>query len=223
MLENLWSIFSTIPAIINYYLDKIIIFIIILIIGFISGKTLGIIVDKVVGRMGLESVFRKLSMGRAIMRSGYSPQGFFSTLTRVLTYIFAFLLALDQLTIVPLSSTIHALFNYTPSFFEGTIILLAGFIFSDWVGELIEKGSLAIESARFMSSVTRMLLYVFSIIMALSQMKVNVTVLYNFAQALSWGFAFAFGFIVFWSFKDEIRDLIKEKSQRKQKPEDEAD
>jgi hypothetical protein len=58
--------------------------------------------------------------------------------------------------------------------------------------------------------------------MALSQMQVDVAILYIFAQALAWSSAIAIGLVVGWSLKDEIGDWLKEFKPNQRKPEDDA-
>jgi len=183
---------------------------IIVIVGICVGKIIGFIVNKIVGRMGCETVFRKTSVGRAIMYSGYTPEGFFSALSRTLVYIFASILALDQLSIPLLTEMIQFFFDYMPMLLESVFILVFGFIFSDWIGELVEKGSFFSNETHLISAVTKVLLYFFSITMALSQMKVDVTVLYIFAQAFAWSLAIAFGLAIGWHLKDNIKEWMKE-------------
>ena len=210
MFEEFSLIVSNFIAVIETFIPRLVFAGITLIVGICVGKIIGFVVNKIVGRMGCETVFRKTSVGRAIMRSGYTPEGFFSVLSRALVYIFASILALDQLSITFLTGMIQSFFDYMPMLLESVFILVFGFIFSDWIGELVEKGSFFSNKTRLISAVTKVLLYFFSITMALSQMKVDVTVLYIFAQAFAWSLAIAFGLAIGWHLKDNIKEWMKE-------------
>jgi len=210
MFEEFSRVVSNFIAVIETFIPRLVFAGITLIIGICVGKIIGFVVNKIVGRMGCETVFRKTSVGRAIMRSGYTPEGFFSALSRTLIYIFASLLALDQLSITFLTGMIQSFFDYLPMLLEGVFLLVFGFIFSDWIGELVEKGSFFSNKTHLISVITKALLYFFSITMALSQMKVDVTVLYLFAQAFAWSLAIAFGLAVGWHLKDDINEWMKE-------------
>ena len=210
MFEEFSLIVSNFIAVIEAFIPRLVFAGITLIVGICVGKIIGFVVNKIVGRMRCETVFRKTSVGRAIMRSGYTPEGFFSVLSRALVYIFASILALDQLSITFLTGMIQSFFDYMPMLLESVFILVFGFIFSDWIGELVEKGSFFSNKTRLISAVTKVLLYFFSITMALSQMKVDVTVLYIFTQAFAWSLAIAFGLAIGWHLKDNIKEWMKE-------------
>ena len=210
MFEEFSLIVSNFIAVIEAFIPRLVFAGITLIVGICVGKIIGFVVNKIVGRMGCETVFRKTSVGRAIMRSGYTPEGFFSVLSRALVYIFASILALDQLSITFLTGMIQSFFDYMPMLLESVFILVFGFIFSDWIGELVEKGSFFSNKTRLISAVTKVLLYFFSITMALSQMKIDITVLYIFAQAFAWSLAIAFGLAIGWHLKDNIKEWMKE-------------
>ncbi|MFH0897499.1 MAG: hypothetical protein V1850_05590 [Candidatus Bathyarchaeota archaeon] len=187
------------------YSPRVFLALITLFLGWVIGRLVGILINSVVGKMRLETVFRRTSVGRAILRSGYTPSRFFVALGKTAIYLFATFSALNFLSIPLLTDSVQALISYIPSFLGGVMILVAGFVFADWIGEAVEKGwtSSNIQSS-FLGVIVRLLLYFMTLTIALAQMKIDVTILYIFAQAIAWSIAMAIGIAFGWNLKDRI-------------------
>lgn len=198
-------LFSDLVKALTVYSPRAALALITLFLGWAIGRLVGILINSVVEKMRLEIFFRRISVGRAILRSGYTPSRFFVSLGKIAIYLFATFSALNLLSIPLLTDSVQALISYLPSFIGGVIILVAGFVFSDWIGEAVEKGwaSSTIQSS-FLAGLVRLLLYFVTLTIALAQMKIDVTILYIFAQAIAWSLAIAVGIAFGWNLKDRV-------------------
>ncbi|MEM2093911.1 MAG: hypothetical protein QXI32_01280 [Candidatus Bathyarchaeia archaeon] len=171
-------------------------------LGWLIGRVVSFLINRVVGKLGLETAFRKISIGRAILRAGYTPSSFFGALSKGVIYLFAIFSALKLLSIPILTESIQALINYLPNLIGGVLIMVAGFTCVDGIGESIEKGVSSTLQPSLLSGLVRMLLYFVTITIALSHMKIDVTILFIFTQAFAWSLAIAMGIALGWNLKD---------------------
>lgn len=206
---------SDFEEMVTIYSIRIALAIIVLVLGWVIGHLLSSLLNRVIGKMGWESAFRRTLVGRAILRSGYTPSSFFAVFGKGVVYFFAVISALNLLSIPSVTATVQAFLEHLSSFVEGVLILVAGLIFVDWIGESIEKGSSSIVQLHIISGFIRIMLYFVIITLALAQMEIDVTILYIFAQAFAWGLAIAMGIALGLYLKDKIgpeldRMLIRE-------------
>jgi|Deesub1362B_J571_1020462.scaffolds.fasta_scaffold22211_1 small-conductance mechanosensitive channel len=189
--------------------------IIALIIGWIAGKALGKAVSKLLDKAGVDDALRKTLVGKTLERSGISCVSFFDLIVRWFIYLIAIFAAVDILQIEVLSYYMNMVVSYLPSFIAGIVIFVAGFIIIDYVADFIRKlGEEAdIAYSRIFADGLRLFLYGVVTILALSQMKVDVSILYIFANALAWGLAIGIGvglgIAIGWGFKDAIAENSK--------------
>jgi hypothetical protein len=104
----------------------------------------------------------------------------------------------------------RSIVSYLPSFIAGVFILIFGFIISDFVGDAIESiGKEAkIEFSGMISNAVKLLLYFIVLTVGLGMMKIDIEILYIFAEALAWGGAIGIGaglgIALGWGLKDFV-------------------
>jgi small-conductance mechanosensitive channel len=204
--------------------------IIALVIGWIAGRALGKAVSKVLDKAGVDDALRPTIFGRVLERSGITCVGFFDRIVRWFVYLVAVFAAVDILQIEILRQYMSMVVTYLPSLIAGVIILVAGFIVTDYIADFMKKigEEAGIAYSKIFSDLIRLFLYSVVIIIALAQMKIDVSVLYIFANALAWGIAIGagvgLGIALGWGFKDVIaesaRDWIKSLSTTAEKVEE---
>ncbi len=195
---------------------KLIIFAIILVLGWIIGRVVGLIAAKLLTSMGAESAFRKTVVGRVLVKSGYTLASFSSLIIRIIIYIATILLALQSLDVGFISLYVKAFLWYLPKVVGGAIILIVGVIISDWIGELIKKSFSPEQRQAFymdiFGNLVKVILYFITITLALSTIGIDVTIFYIFAKAIAWGLAIAIGIavgiVVGWVMKDRVKDWL---------------
>lgn len=190
--------------------------IIALIIGWIAGRALGKGVSRVLDKAGVDDALRPTIFGRVLKRSGITCVRFFDLIVRWFVYLIAIFAAVDILQIAILTEYMSMVVEYLPSLIAGVILLIAGFIVTDYISDFMKKvGEEAkIAYSRLFADGLRLFLYSVVIILALSQMKIDVSILYIFANALSWGISIGvcvgLGIALGWGFKDVIAESAKE-------------
>ncbi|MCS4537845.1 MAG: hypothetical protein HYY67_03170 [Thaumarchaeota archaeon] len=184
--------------------------------GLLIGRIAGIAVGRIVARIGADSVFRKTALGRVLLRSGFTASDLSKSLSKWIIYVASILIALQTLRIPAISEPIQSFLLFLPTLIEAFLILIFGFMLSDWVAELIKKGAAEEQRQTFyldvIGDLTKVALYFITITLTLSQLKIDVTILHIFAQAFAWSVAIfvgvAAGIVVGWLLKDKIKDLV---------------
>ena len=174
------------------------------------GRLFGKAVSKLLERAGIASRLRRTVAGKALERSGVTPTRFLELLTRWFVYLVAILLAADALQISGLTAFISSVVQYLPNFIAGILILLFGFLVVDFLGDAIRAigREAKIEFAALLSIGIKLVLYLTVTVIALNTMKIDVTILNEFARAIAWGtaigIAVGLGIALGWGLKDRV-------------------
>lgn len=195
---------------------KLLIIAIILAAGWAVGRVVGYAVRKITQRMGADSVFRKTAIGRAIIKSGFTASTFSESLAKWIVYIAAMLIALESLGLPVVSNAVGTFLDFLPNLAAAIIILMVGFVLSDWFGEFVKR-EIPEEQRQVLylntaAELLKIVLYFLTITIVLKEIGVDVTILYIVTQALAWGIAISVGVIVGivvgWVLKDRIKTII---------------
>ena len=195
---------------------KIIAAVIILIIGWAVGRGLGAVISRILDKAGVDDALRKTSIGRAIEKSGISIPKFFDVLIRVFIYLIAVFAAVNVLEITLLTHYMQMVVEYLPNFIAGVFILIFGLMAADFVGDAITAiGKEAkIEYVGLASLAVRGVLYLVVLIIGLSTMKIDVSILNMIVTAISWGLAGAIaiggGIAIGFGMKDFVAKKAEE-------------
>jgi small-conductance mechanosensitive channel len=200
-------------AILSY---KILIFAVIIVITWGLGRVSGLVIGRIVSRVGGDSVLRQTVVGRALQRSGYNAYSFTNGLTRWTIYIIGFLVALQSINVSFITDAVTLFLAYLPNLIGALIIFIVGIIASDWVGELIKKsGSPEVRQVLYLSVIgdgVKTVLYFVTITIVLGHLGVDVTILYIITQAFAWAVAIAVGIaaglVVGWILKDRVKNWL---------------
>lgn len=183
----------------NWYtlLSSIGLFVLIIIVGYIAGRLTRRALSYIVYKIGGDELFKKFSIGRAIIRAGYAPSEFFGLLVSWIIYIGVLLVALthlgQNLELPELYETSNTLLGYLYGFVKAFIIIVIGFMLVDaFIGyiyssseDLDKKGGLAtiMPAAEYL----RIVLYVVVLIFALEQAGIPVQTLWVLITPVIWG------------------------------------
>jgi hypothetical protein len=198
------------------YVPRIAGAVIILLAGWAFGRVLGKGVSKILQRTGISDTLRKAAVGKALERSGVPPPRLFELLIRWFVYLVAILAAVDVLKITALSAFMSNVVQYLPNLIAGIFILLFGLVIADFVGDAV--GAIGREAkitfAPILSMGVKLFLYLTVIVIALTTMKIDVTILNEFARAIAWGtaigIAIGLGIAFGWGLKDRVaKDVDK--------------
>jgi len=187
LMQALYSVIAFLPNIIAA--------VIILIIGWIVGRVLGSVISKVLDKIGVDDALRKTSFGQAIEESGTQIVHLFDLIVRWFIYLIAILAAVDVLQFSFLSNLFQDFILYLPRIVMFLIILVAGFILVDYFADIILKWGKTREIEFFSVIVLlmRVFFYFVILILALSQLLIDLTIIYTFLVPIAWGVGIGVG------------------------------
>ena len=140
---------------------------------------------------------------------------FFDILVRVFIYLIAVFAAVNVLQIDVLTYYMKMVVEYLPSLIAGIVILIFGLMIADFIGDAITAvgREAKIEYASLVSLAVRGILYLVVIIIGLSTMKIDVSILNVVVTAISWGVAGAIALGVGLALGFGLRDYVAKKAE----------
>ncbi|MBT8506927.1 hypothetical protein AZH53_00590 [Methanomicrobiaceae archaeon CYW5] len=208
LMQALYSVIAFLPNIIAA--------VIILIIGWIIGRVLGSVISKVLDKIGVDDALRKTSLGKAIEDSGTNIVHLFDLIVRWFVYLIAILAAIDVLQFAFLSDLFQDFILYLPRIVMFLIILIAGFILVDYFADLIQGWGKTREIEFFGAIVLllRVFFYFVVLILALSQLLIDLTIIYTFLVPIAWGVGLGIGVGIAAFFAYGLKDRAPELMDR---------
>jgi len=193
---------------------------IVLLLGWIIGRVTGSFVRRLVDRSGLDESLSTTPIAKMMGDSERAFSKASGKVTKWFIYLAAVLAATNILAIPLLSQWISVALTYIPVLVAGLLTILIGFIIADFIGDFISRTE-AFTQTRFtelLADGVRIFLYFTVTVIGLDTMGLDVTLLYVFARALSWGLAAGIGLAIAigfgWGSKDYIAENIGEWRQR---------
>jgi len=172
--------------------------VLIAVFGIVLGRLVRRMVDRLLFRLGFNDWFRNFNIGRALLRSGYTPSEFFGSVAAWLLYLIFILTAVAYLAMsfgrVEVSEWVTSIIAvYLFGFVKFFIISIIGFILVDGFVEYIYKGALSRNEAVVgpVAEYIRIILYLVVVTFALEQGGINVTTLSSMLTPITWGLAVA--------------------------------
>lgn len=182
--------------------------------GWVIGRLKGI--GKFLTGGGAEAAFRKSSVGRAFIKSGYTTSKLGEAVSKWAIYISAIFLALRSTGVELITAYADIVISYIPQFIGAIIIVLIGFTLSEWFAEYI-KHSVSTEEreilfVRIAADFLKFIFYIIVITIALNHLGIDTTIIIVFANALAWSLAIAVGvatgIVVGWLLKDRVKEWL---------------
>jgi hypothetical protein len=172
--------------------------VLIAVFGVVLGRVVRRMVDRLLFRLGFNDWFRNFNIGRALLRSGYTPSEFFGSVAAWLLYLLFILTSVAYLAVsferVDISEWVTSIIAvYLFGFVKFFIISIIGFILVDGFVEYIYKGALSRNEAVVgpVAEYIRIILYLVVVTFALEQGGINVTTLSSMLTPITWGLAVA--------------------------------
>lgn len=196
------------------FVPNIIAAIIILLIGWIIGRVLGKAVSVFLDKIGVDDALRKTEPGAAIEKSGLSIVHLFDVIVRIFVYLIAITAATNVLQIESLSRMMAAIVAYIPNIVAFILILIVGILLIDFFADWMERYGTHMEIALIgpMILLVRLFLYFVVIILALTQLAFDLTIIYLFIGPLAWGVGLGIGaaiaIIVGFGLKDRAPEIM---------------
>lgn len=201
---------STVADIIPYVIAAIII----LLVGWIAGRFLGKVGSVIVQKTGIEKSFESTPIGKNFSDSSYSLSQLTDYVIRIVVYLLAIMSAADTLQIQSLQSIIAGIVAFIPHIIAFILILFIGLLLVDYFADFMGRMGKAsdIELINPLIVVLRIFLYFIVIVLAITQLNINLDIIYAFIIPLSWGISLGVGgaIILFfgWGLRDKSPELL---------------
>lgn len=112
---------------------------IILLFGWLIGRTIGGYITALADKIGLDRHIRDTAAGKMISRSERGIAVALGKITKWFIYAIAILAAASLLEIAILSQWVSQVLLYIPAFIGGLLVILLGIIIADMIGDMIKR------------------------------------------------------------------------------------
>jgi small-conductance mechanosensitive channel len=134
-------------------------------------------------------------VGKAIEQSGTSVVSFFDLIVRWFVYLIAIVAAANILQLEFLTNLLQDIVLYLPHVAMFLIILIGGFILVDYFADLLDGWGKTqdIEFLGVIIMLLRVFFYFIILVLALSQLLIDLTIIYTFVTPIAWGVGLGLG------------------------------
>ncbi|MDD1725231.1 MAG: hypothetical protein LUQ07_08920 [Methanospirillum sp.] len=191
VISPLSTTMTTIAELIPFVIAALVI----LVVGWIVGRILGKIGAMFVSKTGIEEKFSKTPLIKALDESSCSLSSLVDYLIRIVVYLLAIMSAADTLEIQSLQNILSALLAYIPHIIAFILILFIGLLLVDYLADFMAKlgESSNVEFIRPVVLLLRLFLYFVVVMLALTQLNLDLNIIYAFVIPLSWGISLGIG------------------------------
>jgi hypothetical protein len=204
------NVMAVLPAIIGA--------LIILIIGWVAGRLLGkavrIVLDKATATATASPVIGDSDLGKSVTKAPVSF-GYLGDITvRCIVYLIAILAAVDILNLDYLSKFMTEVIEYIPHAVAFVIIIVVGIILVDYFIDVFGNYSTStrIELLTPVLVLLRLFLYFVVIMLGLSQLLLDLTIIYTMITPLFWGLGIGLGasiaIVVWYGMKSRSEEIM---------------
>jgi hypothetical protein len=158
------------------FVPQLVLFIVILVIGWLIAKILRKAVDAVLERVGFDRAVERGGIGRAMSGSRYDASDLAGLLVYYAVLLFTLQLAFGVFGPNAVSELITGIIAFLPKLFIALIIVVVGAAIAGAVVDLIRGSMGGLASGRIMATVAQVFIIGLAVIAALNQMGIAVTV-----------------------------------------------
>ncbi len=183
------------------FVPNLVVAILIVIIGWAIGALLGRVVSQIIKSLRLDEGLRKAGLEDFLNRGAINLNSgaFLGGLVKWFVMLVFLIGALDVLRLTQVTEFLKNILDYIPQVVVAVLILLAAGIIGDALKKVVVSSAKTAEvkSSGFLGSVTKWAIWIFAILVALSQLGIAPviinTLFTGFVVALSLAFGLAFG------------------------------
>jgi hypothetical protein len=199
---------------VGQFVPKLLFALILVALGWVFGSAVGRVVAQLVNSTKLDEALAKTGVSQVISKSGYSlNSGYFLGWLAKAFFIIVFLIpAFEVLGIGEINEFLKTVLMYIPNVVVAALMLFFASIAADIVGSIVSgtSKSMGVHVAHLLGTITRWAIWVFAIIVALSQLGIAR----EYMQLLFTGFvamvALAGGLAFGLGGKDAAAEMIKD-------------
>jgi small-conductance mechanosensitive channel len=187
-LANQWG------SLIMTYLPGIVGAIIILLIGWIVGRLLGKAVGCILDKIHNIDMLKDTHFAKSFTHSGITVGFVGDIAVRLIVYLVAILAAVDVLNLDFINTLMSSIINYIPNVVAFVIIVVVGLLLVDYFIDFLTVyyGS-RVELISGVMLLLRIFLYFVVVIFGLSQLMLDLTIIYTFLTPIAWGVGIGLG------------------------------
>ncbi len=185
------------------FLPKLIAAIVVFLVGWLVAMLIGKLVWHIVRLIRLDSALEKVGFRRAWEKSGYklnTPHFFYEIVKWFFVVVFL-MAATDILGLSQVTDFLKSVVSYLPNVFVAILVMIIGFVVAKFLEGVVRGSVKATElaSGNLLGSITKWSVLVFSILVALSQLRIAEQIISIVitglvaAGALALGLAFGLG------------------------------
>jgi small-conductance mechanosensitive channel len=183
------------------FLPNLVIAIVIVVIGWIIGSLLGRLVSQVIKSVNVDEALRKAGVEESLRKGGVrlNSGNFVGALIRWFVIVVFLVAAFDILGLTQVNRFLYeVVLNYLPNVIVAVLVLLLAAVIGDVMQKLVVTSARTAEfkSAHLLGVVTKWTIWVFGILVALSQLGIAAP----FIQTLFTGIVVAFSLALGLSF-----------------------
>ena len=186
--------------------------IVIVLVGMVISKMLSRTVKKLMEKAGVDKIGEKLNEIEMVAKSKFDIKlsKLFSKVLYYVLMLFFLVAAADVLSMPAVSQLVTDIFNFVPNLIVALIVLILGLLLSEAVKNLVYTTlkSLAVPSAKIISSFLFYFLLINVMVSALTQAKINIEFLSQNLTVLIGGAVLAFGIGYGLASKDVIANFM---------------
>lgn len=195
-LQDIWTRFLV-------FLPSLLGAIIILLIGWIVAAGLDRLVTQILKQLKIDAALNRVGTKTLFDRAGvdFDFSDFIGALVRWTILLIAFLAAADVLGLSKVTDFLNQILVYLPNVFVAIAILLIGVLAAHFFAGVVRgaAGAARIKAAQFLAAMTKWVIYIFTILVALSQLGIAASIIDRLITAiflmvaLAGGLAFGLG------------------------------
>jgi len=183
------------------FVPNLVIAIVIVLLGWGIGALLGRVVSQIIKALKIDDVLRRAGVENFLERGGLSLNSgaFLGALVRWFVILVFLIGAFEILGLSQVTSFLRDILDYLPQVIVAVLILIAAGMVADAMKSVVLSSakSAEVSSAGFLATVTKWVIWVFAILVALSQLGIAAgfvqTIFTGLVVALSLGLGLAFG------------------------------
>lgn len=193
--EGLWS------GVINF-VPSLVIAVIILVIGWVVGALVGRVISQLFRSLKVDDALRRAGIEDALAKGGImlNSGNFVGGLVKWFIIVVFFVAAFEVLGLTQVNDFLQqVVLLYLPRVIVSVLILLVGAVIGDVMQKIVTTSAKTAElhSARFLGTVTKWAIWIFAVLVALSQLGIATvfvqTLFTGFVVALSLALGLSFG------------------------------
>lgn len=183
------------------FVPNLVVAMVIFLLGWGIGSLFGRVVSQIIKALKVDEALRKAGVEDFLNKGGINLNSgsFLGGLVRWFIMLVFLIGAFDVLKLSQVNYFLRDILNYLPQVIVAVLMLIAAGLVADAMKKIVLSSAMTaeIESAAFLATVTKWVIWIFAILVALSQLGIAVgfvqTIFTGLVVALSLGLGLAFG------------------------------